>query len=202
MQPVGALSRLLIDSSSGSVPSMLALGTPAIYAAERARLIFGCYRRGDANDPETYTAAIAAVLAEYPPDIVMRVSDPRTGMASRCQFLPTLKELRNACEEAIAPRRRQLERQCQIAKQLARRDDEKPRDHRLSYDELRQEYGPNWGLKPIEDEEIRAVQFEQIREANTRLLARELEMAGGEHCSGSIPVSPTLRKMLQARQGG
>ena len=27
---------------------------------------FGCYRRGDANDPETYSMAITAILTRFP----------------------------------------------------------------------------------------------------------------------------------------
>ena len=67
-------------------------------AAERARLLFGCYRRGDANDPETYTAAVAANLALYAPEVVWRVTDPVDGIATRVGFLPTLQELREECE--------------------------------------------------------------------------------------------------------
>ena len=61
-------------------------------------LMFGCYRRGDANDPDTYTAAIAAVLAEYPPEVVKAVTDPRTGLPRKVSWLPTVKEVSDACD--------------------------------------------------------------------------------------------------------
>ena len=72
------------------------------YAAQRARLLFGCYRKGDANDPETYTAAIAAVLAEYEEAVIARVTDPRTGIPRKLKFLPNPAELSDFCDEAKA----------------------------------------------------------------------------------------------------
>lgn len=69
-------------------------------AAERTRLLFGCFRKGDANDPEIYTAAVAAVLSEYEPDVIVRVTDPRTGLPRKTKFLPNPAEVAEACEEA------------------------------------------------------------------------------------------------------
>jgi hypothetical protein len=63
-------------------------------------LLFGCYRKGDANDPEIYTAAVAAVLAEYEPDVITRVTDPRTGLPRKTKFLPNPAEVSEACDEA------------------------------------------------------------------------------------------------------
>ena len=71
----------------------------ALLAAQRAAILFGCYRRGDANDPEIYTAAITAILAEYPPEVIQHVTDPRTGIARKIKFLPSIPELDEACKE-------------------------------------------------------------------------------------------------------
>lgn len=60
--------------------------------------MFGCYRKADANDPEIYTAAIAATLADYEPEIIQYVTDPRTGLPSKLKWLPTVAEVREACE--------------------------------------------------------------------------------------------------------
>jgi hypothetical protein len=70
---------------------------PAL-AAERTRIMFGCYRKGDANDPEMYTTAIAAVLAEYPADIVRRVTDPVRGLPTKLNWLPTVAEVVKECD--------------------------------------------------------------------------------------------------------
>ena len=84
----------LTESKGGERREVLKL------AAERTRLLFGCYRRGDANDPEIYTAAVAAVLAEYEPDVITRVTDPRTGLPRKTKFLPNPAEVAEACDEA------------------------------------------------------------------------------------------------------
>ena len=62
-------------------------------------MLFGCYRKGEANDPEIYTAAIAATLAEFTDDVVEFVTDPRTGLPATCKWLPTVAEVREACKK-------------------------------------------------------------------------------------------------------
>lgn len=74
-----------------------------------AKVLFGCYRMGDANDPEIYTQAVVAVLSDYPDDVITRVVDPRKGLPSRQQFLPTVAEVKAACEEIYQPIRRRME---------------------------------------------------------------------------------------------
>jgi hypothetical protein len=79
---------------------------------ERARMLFGCYRRGDANDPETYVAAISAVLAIYPTDLIREVTDPRTGIQTTERFetfMPNAGELKRYCE-GIAARNERLQK--------------------------------------------------------------------------------------------
>jgi hypothetical protein len=67
------------------------------------RVLFGCYRKGDANDPETYTAAIAAILTEYPPEVIRIATDPRTGIARKSKWMPNPAEMAEECD-AIAKR--------------------------------------------------------------------------------------------------
>lgn len=47
-----------------------------------ARQICGSYRRDEAQDPETFAAAVAVVLGDYPADIARIAADPRTGVAA------------------------------------------------------------------------------------------------------------------------
>lgn len=61
--------------------------------------MFGCYRKGEANDPDTYVAAITAVLAEYDVETIKHVTDPRTGLPRKTNWLPTIPELDHACCE-------------------------------------------------------------------------------------------------------
>lgn len=69
------------------------------YAASRAALMFGCYRKAEASDPEIYAAATSAVLSEYSQEIIDYVTDPRTGLPSNSQWLPSVYEVRKACNE-------------------------------------------------------------------------------------------------------
>jgi len=63
--------------------------------------MFGCYRTGDANDPEMYTAAVAAVLADFPPEVMDVVTNPRTGLPRKIKFLPTVSEVADACDAEL-----------------------------------------------------------------------------------------------------
>lgn len=63
--------------------------------------MFGCYRKQDANDPDVYVAAIASILDEYPPSVIDFITDPRTGLPNRLKWLPTVAEVREACETQL-----------------------------------------------------------------------------------------------------
>jgi len=91
------------------------------YAAERARLLLGCYRRADAADPDTYVAAITAVLARYPQDVIRAVTHPTSGLPIQKDFLPNVREVYLACEAIQHPRREAKARQKRIQKQLEER---------------------------------------------------------------------------------
>lgn len=98
----------------------------AAYASKRAELLFGCYRRGDANDPETYVAAISAVLARYEPELIREVTDPNTGIQTtekHMSFMPNAGELKVYCE-TVGARRDRLKR-------LGERRVPEPADRRL-----------------------------------------------------------------------
>ena len=49
--------------------------------------------------------AVTATMSRYPDDVVRSVTDPRSGLPSKSQFLPTIYEVRTACELAMKPRR-------------------------------------------------------------------------------------------------
>lgn len=75
-------------------------------------MLFGCYRRGDANDPETYVAAIAAVLARHSADLIREVTDPNTGIQTTekyMTFMPNAGELKVYCD-GVAARKERLQR--------------------------------------------------------------------------------------------
>jgi hypothetical protein len=67
----------------------------------RTKLLFGCYRKTEANDPEVLAAAVAATLAEFPREIVDFVTDPRTGLPATSKWIPSVFEVREACDRRL-----------------------------------------------------------------------------------------------------
>ena len=110
-----------------------------LFAAERAKVLFSSYRRGDANDPDRYLASIIAVLSEYPEETIRFVTDPRTGIQNRFpDWMPNVPQVKLACEEHYGPTRRAIEREANERRQLAERNtlaisDNRPRK---TYEEL------------------------------------------------------------------
>lgn len=121
MQRLGTSLPPLTNLSNESAPSTSRQTETVMYAAERARVLFGCYRKGEANDPETYAAAVAAVLSEYPENIIRAVTDPRCGIPSRSDWLPTVAEVKKACEALYGPVRRTSEWDKQAVEQIQNR---------------------------------------------------------------------------------
>lgn len=91
------------NSSSGQLEQTEKSTCSVALASRGAAMLLGCYRKGDAADPETYVTAIAAVLSLYPVDVVQAVSDPRTGIAGRSNWLPTVAEVKAECERLSDP---------------------------------------------------------------------------------------------------
>lgn len=60
--------------------------------------MLGCYRTGEAHDPETYIAGVVAVLERYPVAVIQAVTDPSSGIPSRLKWLPSIAEIREICD--------------------------------------------------------------------------------------------------------
>jgi hypothetical protein len=129
------------------------------YATLRARLLLGCYRTGDANDADTYVSAIAATLAHFPEHVITQVTHPVLGLPSRCKWLPSVSEVREACDaimEPIIEKRRHQER---VENQFEERRtfyEERARP-RPTLEQLKEKYGENFGLDPAFGEPKKAV---------------------------------------------
>jgi hypothetical protein len=66
-------------------------------------MICGCYRRDEAQDPETFAAALAAVLADYPASIVEYAADPRTGVIKAFPMgLPSVGQIGQFLDDTLA----------------------------------------------------------------------------------------------------
>ena len=113
----------------------------------RAKILLGCYRTGDANDPETYIAAITAVLARYPEQIITSVTHPVSGLPAKKSWLPTIKEVVDACDAEYAPIANNEARLKRIKEQLEMRERE-DRGEKPTLAQLHDKYGKDWGLTP------------------------------------------------------
>lgn len=65
--------------------------------------------------------AVAAILSEYPIEIIDFVTDPRTGLPSSQNFPATVKEVRDACDARYRPALDAARREQQIENQMAER---------------------------------------------------------------------------------
>ena len=105
-RPLREISSSAVSRSGQSLPPTC----PDDIATRRAGILLGCYRKGDAEDPETFVAAVASVLASYPQEVAYRVTDPRSGLPGRSKWLPTPAEVREACEAEMSPARAEAAR--------------------------------------------------------------------------------------------
>jgi hypothetical protein len=79
-------------------------------AAERATILTGCYKRDEAADPEIFIRAATAILEQYPEGTVRKVTHPASGLPAKLKWLPSIAELKEACEEDVGHIRRNAER--------------------------------------------------------------------------------------------
>jgi hypothetical protein len=66
-------------------------------------MLFGCYRASEANDPKIFVAAAAAILEQYPPNIGHAVCSPIGGLPAALKWLPSIAEIREACDARQPP---------------------------------------------------------------------------------------------------
>lgn len=91
-------------------------------AKNGARRLLGCYRVGDANDPEVYVAAVVSVLCRYPSEVISDVTEPATGLPSKLKWLPSISEVRQECDILAARITKREELRRGLEEQFAARD--------------------------------------------------------------------------------
>jgi hypothetical protein len=119
-------------------------------------MMLACYRRDDAIEPEMYSAAVAATLTDFSRDVVDFITDPRTGIASQLKFLPSVAEVREACElerEKMWKRKHATPRPRPVVEHVGEPMTEPER--RARYERIMRERYPQWGasvgLRPRDD---------------------------------------------------
>lgn len=162
------------------------------YCLRMTRLMFSCYRKDEAHDPEIYCAAVAATLADFPRQVVDYVTDPRTGIPSESKFLPNVAEVRAACVRE-AERRRVLSQ----PKVILRRGYKPPvkAEPGTSYFEMFAKHGRPIGRfeRDPQGTAAPAMSAKEMERVNRAYFERECRDAGIDPAGG---VSPSLLKTL------
>lgn len=65
------------------------------------KVLFGAYRIDQFADAEVFKNSVGAVLEQYPDEVIMSITNPRTGIQRRIKFPPTVNEIVEACEEQL-----------------------------------------------------------------------------------------------------
>ena len=167
------------------------------WANEQARLLFGSFRKADADDPVTFTAGCLRLFTSYEPDVVRYVIDPMTGLPGQLEWLPTLAKVKAALEERAGfvgriRGREKLERET-IA---ARASEAKRAERKPTLEEMKAKHGDNWGLQAREQDRAVSRRMAELgTRANRVTFERECVAAGFPKDS---PVSPFLAALIKA----
>jgi hypothetical protein len=109
-------------------------------------MLFSAYRTEQYADPDGFMVSLGIVLEQYCDEVVLYVTNPRTGIQRRSIWPPSIAEVVRACDARQAELHR-IERY----KNWGRNNDPKlegPKVNKPSYDELIAKFGPNFGLDP------------------------------------------------------
>lgn len=160
------------NSTSDSDPSgATSLCSPEM-AVKRGRLLLGCYRKGEAGDPDVFMAALVIVLQKYPESVVVAVTDPKGGLSSKQTFLPSIAEVTAACEAKMAPiyayRRRVAADAARAAEGPVTRSLEEMADRAAVMARMRENFpeiygGPQKPPKEFYDEKLREAAAHSIK---------------------------------------
>jgi hypothetical protein len=128
------------STSLATSPPTLPQNAAPELAVQRARLLVGCYSKADFADPEIAARAFVSVLARYPESVVIAVTDPATGMPSKLKWPPSIAEVVEACNEAMAPILREFDRKM-VAHRQARLRAAPPPGPKMSIKEMEAKMG-------------------------------------------------------------
>lgn len=119
------------------------------------------------------------VLSGYPIDVVERVIDPLTGLPSKLKWLPSVPEIRSACEEIHGLQMRIKETHEQIEQQLTERE-ELARIKADNQETIEQMWADmeRRGWKPTEEQQKirRTVAFDDIALLKTKYGATDAQL--------------------------
>lgn len=189
-------------------PAKLPRPTPQ-YVTMRVEGLLRSYPQAKPDDPKTYILGLCAILCGYPQEVVDYVTAPLTGVQTRIKHHPVQAEIRAACEDRMAFLFRLYEHQERpkvIEAKVAEREAQKAeRANRPTYDDLVAKYGPNFGLKTLDDideEQRRAASNRRRTEREHAAIAQEWAAAGKEPPTiAGIVVSQSLAALIERQTG-
>lgn len=143
--------------SQNSVSTLTLTPMSRAEAAALVDRLLGSYPSASLADPEIYITAVISLLAAYP---LWAGERAVRKVVETLKFVPTIAEVKPILEETVRVRRYAAEWEHEAGLLLASRTKllEGPREQRMTYDELKAKYGPNWGIggaeaKPVETAE-------------------------------------------------
>lgn len=202
MEPLKQVAKSLlplIGTSQTRALSAMKSADKVIFSTEKARLLLGQFRRGEANDPATFVTSVAAILSRYPDGIVLHVTDPRTGLASKGDWLPTIHEIVVECERLAEQEHRIKERARRDQETVSRRNN--PPHKRPTKEEMLKKYGPGYGINQATERdhlERDARISGRSGEGTQRVILAEYDRLGLEPmwATDGVLLSPSLLSTL------
>lgn len=161
-------ARKTVPASIGELQHELSVPATPEDLAQAAECILSAYPHASPHDPDRYIASVIAFLSAYPLFVVKQVADPRVGIVTRCKFLPTIAELREAADSVRRPKANQLAQKLAIARQIHERRGEISAEDRAHVaermNELRDTLKAKHGSDTQEPEKSLTEQLEELRD--------------------------------------
>ncbi|MGF6434339.1 hypothetical protein ABIE91_009559 [Bradyrhizobium elkanii] len=198
MDRLGRSVQRLTTSSNALSEASAEHHRKVVLASERAKLMLDCYRTGGANNPETFVTAVAATLARYPDEVIYAVTDPTTGIPVQITWMPSIKEVNDACAKAHEPIVQNEIRLKRIREQMEMRE-RMDRGEKPTLDQLKEKYGENWGLERLKSTKTAEEKREESRIALERSQARiraEYIEAGLNPPESKFALSLSARRLM------
>jgi hypothetical protein len=109
--------------------------------------------------------AFVTVMAEYPPEVLEQIIDPRRGLPSRLKWFPTLAELVEACDAAFAPLQRRAAQEIALIEtsaHLRQPDPETPEQRHAAVRYYEEALRPTIESAMPRNEQLREQQREEV----------------------------------------
>lgn len=91
------------------------------------KILRGHPHKSKIDDPDAYQATLAVILADFPVGVADYISDPRTGIIRKVNWIPLPKEILDFCEERMMVRHRLIWTANKLIQQWQKREDEAKR---------------------------------------------------------------------------